>query len=110
MVGLDVLRLVGCFHIVAFHTLGYPRFLLDFGALWVSFFFTVSGFVATHAKLSRLSSLADVEAEPWLPSRRQLLRRLIGVYPTYVAALLLSLGLCRLRLRCRAFQGGAVEV
>ena len=87
---VHIFRLIGILHIVWDHfdqqvRAGGRR---AWGPTWVTFFFMISGFGAAHAKLCADSSMAA--SSSWLPNGRTLRRRLAGVYPSYVASLLLG--------------------
>mmetsp|Transcript_35403 Transcript_35403/g.62820 ORF Transcript_35403/g.62820 Transcript_35403/m.62820 type:complete len:491 (+) Transcript_35403:36-1508(+) len=83
LAAVDALRLLAVIHIV-FRHFGPPstsRFN-KWGNCWLSFFFPLSGFGATHAKLARPGIVSSI----W-PKPGTLFRRWTGVYPTYLFAI-----------------------
>lgn len=57
---------------------------------WVGFFFLLSGFCMAHSRLSRGTASEDTSCENCVPEWKTLLRRIINVYPTYLAAIVLT--------------------
>lgn len=82
LASIDTVRLIAAVHIVYAHVMNADSFT-KWGVSWVTFFFMLSGFGATHSKLSQ----GTVGAAGLLPQPRTLLRRLAAVYPTYLFAL-----------------------
>ena len=94
MPALHMPRLLGAIHIVFFHMTHYVTFA-SAGNSWVTFFFMLSAFGATHSQVASVGLRETAESAPWFPDPLKLLRRWISVYPTYLVAFLLAwLGRC----------------